>query len=110
MDYYKCYAGKGSVYSPSNMFRSLKKINPILTPGRQHDSHEFIVGLMDKVELGLKQRKMLTEFKERFIGELSSEVICQSCKNVSKTKEDFTTISLVRSKLFIVDFNPIKRK
>lgn len=95
LDYFRNYSGKGSVYSPSTMFRSLRKINPILTPGRQHDSHEFIVGLMDKVETGLKQRKMLSDFKERFIGELCSEVICQNCKNVSKTKEDFTTLSLV---------------
>ncbi len=103
LDYFRSYASKGSVYSPSNMFRSLRKINPILTPGRQHDSHEFIVGLMDKIEMGLKQRKMVKEFRERFIGELCSQVICQNCKNVSKTKEDFSTISLVR----VLDLNKI---
>jgi ubiquitin C-terminal hydrolase len=77
------------------MFRSLRRINPILTPGRQHDSHEFIVGLIDKVETGLKRRKMIEEFQKRFIGELCSEVKCSSCKYVSKTKENFTTLSLV---------------
>ena len=95
LDYFKSYSSSQRVYSPQNMFRSLRKINPILTPGRQHDSHEFILGLLDKVETGLKQRKMLNQYKDKFIGELCSEVTCQNCNYVSQTKENFTVLSLV---------------
>lgn len=49
LDYFRNYTNAQRVYSPQNFFRSLRKINPILTPGRQHDSHEFILGLLDKL-------------------------------------------------------------
>lgn len=106
LNYFHNYAKGGKVYAPTTMFRSLRKINPILTPGRQHDSHEFILGVMDKVEMGLKKRKMLGPFKEKFIGELCSQVICNKCKYISKTKENFTTLSLVTfDNFYTPDFN-----
>lgn len=100
IQYYMNYSRVKGVYVPRGMFQNLRRINPILQPGQQHDSHEFIVGLLDKVSVGLKKRKMIREFKESFIGSLNSEVICSRCKNVSRTKEDFTTISLVNWTLF----------
>ena len=110
LDYYRNYQAAQRIYSPQNMFRSLRRINPILTPGRQHDSHEFILGLIDKVQTGLKKANRLTQFANEFVGLLCSEVTCQKCGYISKTKEEFTTLSLVRAQretvLLICPGNP----
>lgn len=53
--------------------------------------------MLDKVQIGLKRANKLSSFKNEFVGTLSSEVTCQKCGFVSKTNEEFMTLSLVRN-------------
>ena len=94
-DFLSSYKSANSRLAPKTIFRSLRKINPILYPGRQHDSHEFIISFLDKISEGMKKRGMLGEFNDVIGGLLSSQVICGHCNARSRTKEVSRAISLV---------------
>lgn len=95
IEYFRSYKSKAKVFAPRFLFSNLRKINPVLTPGRQHDSHEFIISVLDKISVGLKKRGKIKEFENVFGGVLCSQVKCSNCKRVSKTNEKFSTLSLV---------------
>ena len=41
--------GGTSPFSPKAIFRSLRKVHSKMNPGRQHDSHEFLIAVMDNI-------------------------------------------------------------
>ncbi len=92
--YYSKNYGSQSM-SSNQLFRNLKKINFRMTPGRQHDAHEFALGLLSFVEDHFKKEKKINDFDEVFGGKLVSEVTCSNCKHVSSSYESMLSMSLV---------------
>lgn len=95
-EYLKTYfSGGGGPISPGGLFGSMKKINSRMTPGRQHDAHEYALGVLDFVEEHFKREKRTKEFERIFGGRLVSEVTCSSCRHVSSSHEHMVSLSLV---------------
>ena len=49
---------------------------------KQHDAHEFLIDFLEKLELN------------DFYGKIKMNITCSSCKSMSSTFEDFSTINL----------------
>ena len=60
----------------------------------QHDAHEFLNILFDRLELAFKDTPYNQLLQHVFAGKSCSQVRCQSCGNVSATFEDYYTLSL----------------
>ena len=60
----------------------------------QKDAHEFLNILFEQLEYELKGTPYNLLLKSIFGGQLCSQVICQNCRNVSNTFEDYYTLSL----------------
>lgn len=60
----------------------------------QHDAHEFLNILFERLEHMLKDTPYDLLLKHIFGGQLCSQVMCTKCKNVSKTYEDYYTLSI----------------
>ena len=96
--------GAGSL-APHKMFRNLRRINSIFYPGEQHDSHEFIISLLNKIEEEIKSKKANGFLQSKIYGKMSQNINCLSCPYVSKKIDPFYTISLdIYSGFSINDF------
>lgn len=97
-------------FTPSNIIQNIKVISKSIRIGRQEDSHEFIVKLLEQLENNsLKQNKSENMFlsykkententiREIFGGVISSVVQCEACKFKSETESEINHISLVSS-------------
>jgi ubiquitin carboxyl-terminal hydrolase 36/42 len=91
------YGGNDGAFSPKQLFSSMKNINSRMTPGRQHDAHEYALGVLDVVEEHFKKIKRGKDFENVFGGRLVSEVTCNNCKHVSSSHEHMESLSLVLS-------------
>lgn len=90
------YYGKGTdALSSNSLFRNLKKVNSRMTPGRQHDAHEFALGILGPLEDHFKKVKKLDLFEKVFGGKLVSQITCLSCKHISNSYESMISLSLV---------------
>lgn len=97
-DYLKAYYSQNkanAAISPTSLFRNLKKISIRMTPGRQHDSHEFALGVLGFIQDHYKKLKKSEEFEQIFGGKLVSQITCSSCKHVSDSFESMVSLSLV---------------
>jgi ubiquitin C-terminal hydrolase len=65
-----------------NLIKMVEYFNKKFPRFQQHDSHEFLLEFLDKLNY------------THCTGKLQTNVVCTSCKNVTKTFEDFTTIDL----------------
>lgn len=88
--------GAGGAVRPVNLFRSMRGINTMMSPGRQHDAHEYFLGMLGLVENYLKFANKRPEFENIFGGQLVSEVLCLSCNHPSRSTEPMVSLSLVR--------------
>lgn len=82
---------KNSVF-PSKLLRRLEDINPLLNEWQQEDSHEYFMSLIsrlqeDSVPKGEKLRDSIIH--DIFGGSVEQRVLCQRCKHVSTTSQDF---------------------
>ena len=68
-----------------------------MAPGRQHDAHEFALGILGSVEAHFAQEKRAKLFEQVFGGRLASQLTCLSCKHVSTSFESMVSLSLVRA-------------
>lgn len=91
---YTSLSSNGSI-SPTSLFRHMKRINQRLTPGRQHDAHEYSLSLLGHLEDVYKKANKLTAFESVFGGKLVSQIICSKCNHASNSFEDMTSISVV---------------
>ncbi len=82
--------------SPRPLFSNLKRINLRMTPGRQHDAHEFALGILGSVEEHFSKDKRAKVFELVFGGRLASQITCLSCRHVSTSFESMVSLSLVR--------------
>lgn len=90
--------GKGGhAISPRPLFSNLKRINFRMTPGRQHDAHEFALGILSGVEDYFAKDKRTKQFEQVFGGKLASQITCFNCKHVSTSFESMVSLSLVAS-------------
>ena len=95
--------------TPKSIIQYIKSISKYLRIGRQEDSHEFLLKLLESIENSAKElkkienRSFIQENKEIansnlisdiFRGTLKSTVTCLSCKYESETRDDFFDISL----------------
>jgi uncharacterized UBP type Zn finger protein len=95
-EHLRAYYGKGNDALASNsLFRNLKKVNSRMTPGRQHDAHEFALGILGPLEDHYKKVKKLDSFERVFGGKLVSQITCLTCKHVSSSYESMISLSLV---------------
>jgi hypothetical protein len=60
----------------------------------QHDAHEFLNILFERLELGLKDTPYNRLLQSIFGGQLCSQLQCKSCGNISPSYEDYYTLSL----------------
>lgn len=95
-EHLSAYFGKGGdASSPNGLFRNLKKINSRMVPGRQHDAHEFALGILGPVEDHFKKAKLDKVFEQIFGGKIVSQITCLSCKHISNSYETILSLSLV---------------
>lgn len=81
--------------SPTTLFRHMKRINQRLSPGRQHDAHEYSLSMLGHLEDLYKKAKKLAAFETVFGGKLVSQIVCSKCQHASNSFEDMTSISVV---------------
>lgn len=82
---------------PKKMVQRLEDINCMMSEWQQEDSHEYFMSLMSRLqEDSTPKGKKLNEsiIYDIFGGLLEQEVICQECKSVSLTKQEFYDLSL----------------
>lgn len=82
-------------YIPSSLCHSIKEPNgkPI-NVCIQHDAHEFLNIIFDKLDRSLKPTCYSKILPNIFGGKCCSQVVCSKCGNVSATYEDYYTLSL----------------
>lgn len=83
--------------NPKKMVQRLDDINCMMSEWQQEDSHEYFMSLMSRLqEDSTPKGKKLNEsvIYDIFGGLLEQEVICQKCKTVSITKQEFYDLSL----------------
>jgi ubiquitin C-terminal hydrolase len=100
---------KNSSYTPMSIVQNIKVISKSLRIGRQEDSHEFLMKMLETLEssnlkdLKLKDTNFIKNLNDThkgiiydiFGGEVNSTVTCGQCKHKSVKKEDFYSISVV---------------
>lgn len=95
-EHLKAYYGSGNEsYSPNGLFRNMNKINSRMVPGRQHDAHEFALGILGPVEDHFKKSKQIKIFEQIFGGKVVSQITCSTCKHISNSYETMVSLSLV---------------
>ena len=77
---------KNKVYNPINIQKSIAKINPMFNPGRQNDSSEAMVLLLDLITY----KPLQPIFQNKF----NSIRQCMNCKNTFERIEIFNILSL----------------
>ena len=82
-------------YNPSNFCFSYKDVDgkPINTL-LQHDAHEFLNIIFDRLERIFKNTPYNLILQSVFGGKSCSQVVCKMCGNISSTYEDYFTLSL----------------
>lgn len=95
-DHLRSYYAKGTEPLASNaLFRNLKKVNSRMTPGRQHDAHEYALGILGPLEDHFKKVKKMEAFERVFGGKIVSQITCLTCKHISNSYESMVSLSLV---------------
>lgn len=87
--------------NPKKLVQRLDDINCMMSEWQQEDSHEYFMSLMSRLqEDSTPKGHKLNEsvIYDIFGGLLDQQVTCLSCKNVSKTKQEFYDLSLGLSK------------
>ncbi|OIR57782.1 MAG: ubiquitin carboxyl-terminal hydrolase [Amphiamblys sp. WSBS2006] len=84
---------RGSV-SPRRFLEVLWERNRSLVPYTQEDAHEFLGSLLNTLDSVLMQRRLCSWVRGLFSGIVFSEIKCDNCCTVSKTKEPFLDLSL----------------
>ena len=82
-------------YNPSKFCYSYKEMDgrPLNTL-LQHDAHEFLNIIFERIERSLKDTPYNLLLQSIFGGKSCSQVICTICGTVSSTYEDYFTLSL----------------
>ena len=82
-------------YNPTNLCFSIKEPDgkPINT-NIQHDAHEFLNIIFERLERLLKPTRYGKVLQSIFGGKCCSQVVCKKCGNISSTYEDYYTLSL----------------
>ena len=100
-----------SSFTPSSITQNIRIISKFLRIGRQEDSHEFLIKLLEAIEINYSkyvQNKEKSFIKKEnqsnniinkiFVGKVNSIVECGSCKYKSETECEINHLSLVRKK------------
>lgn len=99
-----------SSFTPMSIIQHIKLISKHIRIGRQEDSHEFLIKLLEAMEDScIKDHKNKNKsfiqknldkennlIKDLFCGVCASSVICGTCKTVSSIKDNYMSLSLVR--------------
>eukprot|EP00197_Chlamydomonas_leiostraca_P010779 CAMPEP_0202874932 /NCGR_PEP_ID=MMETSP1391-20130828/26290_1 /ASSEMBLY_ACC=CAM_ASM_000867 /TAXON_ID=1034604 /ORGANISM="Chlamydomonas leiostraca, Strain SAG 11-49" /LENGTH=266 /DNA_ID=CAMNT_0049556487 /DNA_START=122 /DNA_END=919 /DNA_ORIENTATION=- len=91
-----------STVYPRDIVGNLHLFSKMFQRGRQEDSHEFLLAVLDAVERDAKRllaragcaKGARTLIEELFCGRLRSQVRCQECGHCSNTYEQVTSLSL----------------
>ena len=85
---------KGVIH-PSSIVQNLRQISKSLRPGRQEDSHEFFLRVLDACSTAAKPSPQDSAFLEAlFNGRFRSRILCQLCNTPSDCFDPFVDISL----------------
>lgn len=93
------WQGQTVAISPDSLFTVVWKVVPRFRGYQQHDAHEFMHYLLDRVHTELLQTNLYSNGKETIVsgifgGDLRSEVTCLKCGNISKKEEAYLDLSL----------------
>lgn len=89
--------GSKKYINPKKIVQRLEDINCMMSEWQQEDSHEYFMSLMSRLqEDSTPKGKKLNESElyNIFGGLLEQEVVCQECKAVSVTEQEFYDLSL----------------
>ncbi|EAY15365.1 Clan CA, family C19, ubiquitin hydrolase-like cysteine peptidase [Trichomonas vaginalis G3] len=78
--------------SPDNFIRALGSVNELSMV--QHDAHEFLVALLERLETDLGEKFVQGE-SQLFRGTTTRTIECPSVDYVSTTEESFTTMPII---------------
>ncbi|GMI52234.1 hypothetical protein TeGR_g11122 [Tetraparma gracilis] len=84
------YQSSSRAVDAGNITRHVDKLSSCLRFGRQEDAHEFVRALLDLLCLDGFNKHV----SKLFEGGLESAVTCQTCDNVSRTKDRYMDLSL----------------
>ncbi|XP_065672364.1 ubiquitin carboxyl-terminal hydrolase 3 isoform X3 [Hydra vulgaris] len=91
--------GSNTAISPESLFTVVWKVVPRFRGYQQHDAHEFMHCLLDRVHNELLTSKRFTNGCDTIIsgifgGQLQSDVTCLTCGTISKKQEAYRDLSL----------------
>eukprot|EP00794_Sanderia_malayensis_P010031 gene10031-11056_t len=86
------WQGSSVAISPDELFAVVWKVVPRFRGYQQHDAHEFMHYLLDRVHTELLQSSKFSNGKDTIVtsifgGNLMSDVVCLQCKHLSKKEE-----------------------
>ena len=79
---------------PRKLVRDIKALNPMFRGYAQHDSHEFLRFILDRLSEETKYEKDVSFIDQVFKGEMKSTVTCLGCQNISIKRDSFFDLSL----------------
>ncbi|XP_057304278.1 ubiquitin carboxyl-terminal hydrolase 3-like [Hydractinia symbiolongicarpus] len=93
------WQGATAAISPDALFSVVWKVVPRFRGYQQHDAHEFMHYLLDRVHTELLQTNIFSNGRDTIVsgifgGQLQSEVTCLKCGTISKKKEPYWDLSL----------------
>lgn len=93
------WQGSTAAISPDELFAVVWKVVPRFRGYQQHDAHEFMHYLLDRVHTELLQSNKFSNGKDTIVtsifgGHLQSDVTCLNCKQLSKKQELYLDLSL----------------
>ncbi|XP_065060551.1 ubiquitin carboxyl-terminal hydrolase 3-like [Rhopilema esculentum] len=93
------WQGSSATISPDELFAVVWKVVPRFRGYQQHDAHEFMHYLLDRVHTELLQSNKFSNGKDTIVtsifgGNLQSEVTCLQCKHLSRKQEVYLDMSL----------------
>ncbi|CAN6612454.1 hypothetical protein TRVA0_005S01068 [Trichomonascus vanleenenianus] len=88
---------KRGKYAKNKLIARLDDINCMMSPWEQEDSHEFFMSLLGRLqEDSVPKGKKLSSsvIHDIFGGSINQRVVCEGCKHVSTTHQDFYDLSV----------------
>lgn len=88
---------KTTVINPKQIMKSIKSMNELFNNDYHHDSHEFLMWLLDYLQeehTKFFSKDSFNPFNNLFMGIKQNVTKCLTCNSVTKSKEKYYDLSL----------------